>query len=343
MGTTKRGVLGLLQNIDLGIDLGSQQVRFIRRDGPPVSIPSVIAFRDGPRGRHTEAFGERARDMLGRTNEDISVVRPIRAGLIADYPSAELFLTGCLREVAGGGLRRPSLLVTVPADSKDVERRALQECLRAAGAGKIFIVPSVLASGVGAELPLLKAEASALIDVGAERTRMAVFSVGQPVSQRSVRTGGEALDGALSSCIRRDRKVWISRSMAEALKTRVLHPTATRVKVRGRDLASGNPQTIMFSRDRALLAIEPVLTRMEETIVSVLQSTPPELCGDLLDRGIILCGGLAPLQLLSARFRRATGLAVLKIDTPEMCTAKGLQRLMTDAGLWEQVVSPHNG
>jgi len=332
----------MLQGIDLGIDLGSQQVRFVTRDGQQHTIPSVIAFRESPRGRHTEATGARARDMLGRTSEDITVVRPIRAGLIADFPSAELFLKDCLREVSGGGLRRPSLLVTVPTDSKDLERRALQECLRAAGAGKIFIVPSVLASGIGAELPVLQADASALIDVGAERTRMAIFSVGQAVSERSVRTGGEALDGALASSIRRDRKIWISRSMAEALKARVLKPSVTRVKVRGRELSTGNPKTIMFSRDRALVAIEPVISRMEETIVSVLQNTPPELCGDLLDRGIILCGGLAPLQVLSGRFRRATGLAVLQIDTPEACTARGLASLMTDKILWEHVVAPHN-
>lgn len=277
--------------------------------------------------------------MLGRAPEDIRVIRPIRSGLIADYPAAESLLSELLREVQSTALRRPSLLLAVPADSSEMERRALQECLRAAGAGKIQLIQSTLASAVGADLPLSEPVAHAIIDAGAERTRVAVFSLDGTVAQRSIRIGGESIDGAIAASVRTERNLWISRSAAEAVKKRVFGANVNRIKLRGRDLETGQPKGILYSQEQALQASDPVLTRIEDTVVEVLESTPPELCGDLLDRGLFVCGGLATLGPLAQRLQRTTGLAVLSAREPAHCTIRGLQQLLSDPSRWGSLVN----
>jgi len=323
---------------DLALDLGSQEIRFASIGGEIRSFPSVIAVRTTRTGLHTAATGEAAREMLGRAPEDIRVIRPIRSGLIADYPAAESLLSELLREVQPSSLRRPSLLLAVPADSSEMERRALQECLRAAGAGKIQLIQSTLASAVGAELPIEEPVAHAIIDAGAERTRVAVFSLDGTVAQRSVRIGGESIDGAIAAAVRSERNLWISRNAAEAVKQRIFGANVNRIKLRGRDLESGQPKGILYSQDQALQATDDVLTRIEDTVVDVLEATPPELCGDLLDRGLFLCGGLAPLGPLTQRLQRTTGLAVLSAREPAQCTVRGLQKLLSDPSRWGSLI-----
>ncbi|MEQ1505891.1 MAG: rod shape-determining protein [Myxococcota bacterium] len=330
---------------DLGVDLGTANTRIVARGrGIVLDVPTVVATAARARGREVVAIGDAAKKMIGRTPEGTNVVRPVRGGVIADFESTEQLLSALLKQVGGGGLRKPRLLVAIPSGTTEVERRAVQESARAAGAGAVLLVASPIAAAVGADLPVSDAVGSMIVDVGGGRTHVAVLSLGGMVVGRSLPLAGDDLDDAITGWLRTVHGLLIGERTAETLKVRVgtvtpeLHPEL-RMRIRGRDLATGRPRELDVSAEDLSAAVSDPIERVRAVVREALLETPPELSADIVDRGVLLCGGTSHLRGLDARLRDDTGLAVLQAEHPTHCVALGTELLLDDAELLERVAA----
>jgi rod shape-determining protein MreB and related proteins len=330
---------------DLGLDLGTACTRIVARGrGILLDVPTVVATAARARGREVVAIGDEAKRMIGRTPEGTHVVRPVRGGVVADFEATEQLLRALLKQVGVSGLRRPRMLVAIPSGTTEAERRAVQESARAAGAGQVLLVAAPLAAAVGADLPVSDPVGSMIVDVGGGRTHVAVLSLGGLVVRRSIQVAGDDLDDAIGVWLRETHGVLIGERTAETLKVRVgsvtpeLHPEL-RMRVRGRDLATGRPRELDVSAaDVAQATLTPV-DQVRAVVLEALKDTPPELSADIVDRGVLICGGTSGLRGLDARLREDTGLAVLQAERPTHCVALGTERLLDDADLLERVAA----
>ncbi len=307
-------------------------------------IPTAVATATGPRGREVVAVGEEARRMMGRTPEGTKVVRPVRGGVVADFEATEQLLASLLETKGGRTLRRLRLLVTIPSGTTEVERRAVQESARAAGAGQVLLVAAPMAAAIGAELPVSDAVGSMIVDVGAGRTHVAVLALGGLVVRRSLAVAGDDLDEAIQTWLRRHAGLLVGERTAETLKIRAGTVTPgvhheLRLRVRGRDLATARPTERDVTSAEVALAIEEVVGRIRGAVREGLQETPPELAADIVGRGVLLCGGTSELRGLDAHLKEDTGLAVLLAEHPLDCVALGAGRLLEDTSLLDRVAS----
>ncbi len=325
---------------DVAVDLGTSTSRVVVRGrGLVLEAPSVVALRGG----ELAAVGADAREMLGRSPSGVRVVQPIRGGVVADFDATETLLHYLLREAAPRSLRRPRVLVCVPAETTEVERRAVQDAARAAGARDVTLVAAPLAAALGAGLPIVDPIGSLILDIGAGQTEVAVISLGGMVVHRALRVAGNALDEAVAHWLRSRRNVVIGEQTAEGLKLKHGHAAPPEhpdtFRIRGRDLATGKPRDLDLGEDELATAMAEPIARIRDTLLEALASTPPELCADLLDRGVLVCGGTSNLRGLSRVLRDATGMPVLQAEAPTHCTALGAARLLDDAALYERVVT----
>src|SRR5687768_756225 len=331
---------------DLGVDLGTASTRVVARGrGVVLDVPTVVATAPRARGREVVAIGEDARKMIGRAPEGTKVARPVRGGVVADFEATEQLVRALLLQAGSKGLRKPRLLVGIPSGTTEVERRAVQDSAKAAGAGQVWLVPAPLAAAIGADLPVQEAVGSMIVDVGAGRTHVAVVSLGGLVVRRSLQVAGDQLDEAIAAWIRRKHGLVVGERTAETLKIRVgtvtpeLHHDL-QMRVRGRDLSTGRPREVDVTADDVCAAIVDAVGNVRKLVLEALQETPPELAADIVDRGVLLCGGTSHLRGLDARLRDDTGLPVLQAEQPTGCVARGLARMLEqDEAFLERAVS----
>ena len=312
---------------DLAIDLGTANVLvYARGRGVVVDEPSVVTIETAT-GRMVAA-GAEAKAMIGRTPPSLTTIRPMRAGVITDFETTERLIRYLIRQVHGSRhLAKPRLVVAVPSGLTGVERRAVRDACFKAGARTVHLLEEPLAAAVGAELPVHEPRGSMVVDVGGGTTETAVVSLGGMVAVTAARVGGNDLDDAIQSYIKREYAVAIGEATAERLKISAGSASPqtdeTKAEVRGRDLVSGLPRTVLVDGSELRRAIDEPVHQILDTIRLTLDNCPPELAADVMDHGITVTGGGALLRGLDERIRHETGLPVHVCDEPLRTVAVG--------------------
>ena len=310
----------------MAIDLGTANTLvYVRGRGIVLSEPSVVAI--DARDQTVYAVGDEARRMIGRTPAAISAVRPLRHGVIADFEVTEEMLRYFIRKVNQSRFAHPNVVMCAPSGITGVERRAVEEACLSAGARRVYLIEEPIAAAIGAGLPIGEPAGNMVVDVGGGTSEVAVLSLGGMVVSASLRIGGYDLDEAIMSYVRRRHNLAIGQPTAEALKFEIgsaspLHEEVE-AEVRGRDLVSGLPKTVVLSSEEVREAFAEPLEAIMGAILDTLERTPPELAADIVDRGILLAGGGSLLQGFPERVRAATQTPVLLAESPLTCVAVG--------------------
>ena len=324
---------GLFSN-DLSIDLGTANTLiYVRGQGIVLNEPSVVAIRTERSSHHSHtvaAVGADAKQMLGRTPGNLTVVRPMKDGVIADFTYTEEMLKHFIRKVHNTSrFLRPSprVLICVPCGSTQVERRAIKESALEAGARDVFIIEEPMAAAIGAGIPVAEARGSMVIDIGGGTTEIAVISLNGIVYSQSVKIGGDRFDEAIISHVRRTRGTLIGDATAEKIKLEIgcafPQQDVKEIRISGRNLAEGVPREIVLNSNDVLEALREPLSGIVSSIKLALEQTPPELCSDMTERGIVLTGGGALLTDFDKLISDKTGLHVHVADDPLTCVARG--------------------
>lgn len=318
----------------MAIDLGTANTLvYIKGKGIVLNEPSVVAYtiRDGR--KQVLAVGEEAKLMLGRTPGSIEAIRPMRDGVIADFDVAEEmikhFIRRASKSVKSLRIGKPKIIVCVPHGATPVERRAIYNSVKQAGANKCGLVPEPIAAAIGAGLPITEPTGSMIVDIGGGTTEVAVLSLGDIVYARSVRVGGDRMDEAIVSYMRRNHNLLIGETTAERIKTTIGTARAPKdgkgetMNIRGRDLVNGIPREIEVSQAHVAEALAEPVQQICEAVLAGLESTPPDLAADIVDRGVMLAGGGALLRDLDVALREETGLPITIAEEPLDCVALG--------------------
>jgi rod shape-determining protein MreB and related proteins len=317
---------------DLSIDLGTANTLiYVRGRGIVLNEPSVVAIREEPNrgGRTVQAVGAEAKMMLGRTPGNITAIRPLKDGVIADFTVTEKMLQHFIKKAHGSRYFRPSprVLVCVPYGSTQVERRAIRESAEGAGARKVYLVEEPMAAAIGAGMPVGEARGSMVLDIGGGTSEVAVISLNGIVYAASVRIGGDRFDDAIMSYVRRNYGILIGEATAERIKHEIgaAYPgqEVREISVRGRNLSEGVPRSFTLNSNEILEALQEPLQGIVGAVKAALEQTPPELGADVADRGIVLTGGGALLRDLDKLLMEETGLPVIVADDPLTCVALG--------------------
>jgi rod shape-determining protein MreB len=332
-------MLGFM-SADMAIDLGTANTLvYVKGRGIVLAEPSVVAIAEWRGKKQVVAVGEEAKQMLGRTPGNIVASRPLRDGVIADFEVAEEMIKHFIRKVHNRrGFASPLIIVCVPSGSTAVERRAIQESAESAGARKVQLIEEPMAAAIGAGLPVTEPSGSMVVDIGGGTTEVAVISLGGIVYARSVRVGGDKMDEAIISYIRRTHNLLIGESSAERIKMVIgaakppedENDDGPYQELRGRDLMNGVPREVLVSQRQIAEALYEPVSAIVEAVKVALENTPPELAADIVDRGIVLTGGGAMLYRLNEVLRDATGLAVGVAENPLQCVALGTGRALEE-------------
>ncbi len=327
---------GLFSN-DLSIDLGTANTLiYILGQGIVLNEPSVVAIReDRLRGAKTiSAVGTDAKMMLGRTPGNITAIRPLKDGVIADFTVTEKMLQHFIHKVHENRLLRPSprVLICVPCGSTQVERRAIKESAAGAGAREVYLIEEPMAAAVGANLPVDEARGSMVLDIGGGTSEVAVISLNGIVYSASVRIGGDRFDDAIINYVRRNYGTLIGESTAERIKHEIgtAYPGSevTEMEVKGRNLAEGVPRSFALNSNEILEALQEPLSGIVGAVKVALEQTPPELGADVANSGIVLTGGGALLKDIDRLISEETGLPVIIAEDPLTCVARGGGRIL---------------
>lgn len=313
----------------IGIDLGTANVLvYVRGKGIVLQEPSVIAISNTD--NTIVAVGTEARDMLGRTPESITVIRPMRDGVIANFVYTEAMLRYFIEKVCGrfgASLFRPQVMICVPALVTSVEQRAVLDATRNAGAGSAYLIQEPLAAAIGAKIPIHAPSGNMIIDIGGGTTEAAVISLNGIVVARSVRVAGNRIDDAIASYIKRKYNLMIGERMAEEIKIQIGSAMALdeelAMDIRGRDQVGGLPKTVLLRSAEVREAISEPISAIVAAARSVLEDTPPELASDVMDKGIVLTGGGALLRSLDRLLSQETGVPCFVAENPLACVAIG--------------------
>ncbi len=326
----------------LAIDLGTANTLvYLHGRGVIVDEPSIVALRNP--GREVVAVGAEARNMIGRTPASLTAIRPLRNGVIADFAATELLL-GRLMEKANGRSRlvRPRVVIGVPSEVTAVEREAVIEAASRAGAAEVRLVEQAVATALGAGLPITEASGSMVVDIGGGTTDVAVLSLSGIVYSHSLRTAGDAMDAAIIQHVRRKHGLLIGERTAETIKLEVgsAHPLdrPLHITVKGRDLVNGLPRAVDIQDEEIRQALAECLSPILQSIRAALECVPPELSGDIIERGITLTGGCALLRNLDRRIRQETGLPVAIAESPLASVVLGTGRMLEDAQFLRRAV-----
>ena len=316
---------------DMAIDLGTANTLvYIKGKGVALNEPSVVAFHIKDGRKQVLAVGEDAKLMLGRTPGSIQAIRPMREGVIADFDVAEEMIKHFIRKVhRRTAFSKPKIVVCVPHGATPVEKRAIRQSVISAGARRAGLIAEPIAAAIGAGMPITDPTGSMVVDIGGGTTEVAVLSLGDIVYARSVRVGGDRMDEAIINYLRRHQNLLIGEATAERIKTTIGTSRmpddgfGATLLVRGRDLLNGVPKETEVSQAQIAEALfEPVQT-ICESVMTALETTPPDLAADIVDRGVILTGGGALLGDLDLTLREQTGLAVSIAEEPLNCVALG--------------------
>jgi rod shape-determining protein MreB len=327
------GFLGSYFNDDLAIDLGTANTLiYLRGKGIVLDEPSVVAIRQegGPNGKKViQEVGIAAKQMLGRTPGNITAIRPMKDGVIADFTVTEQMLKHFIRKVHNSRLFKPSprIIICVPCGSTQVERRAIRESAIGAGASRVYLIEEPMAAAIGADLPVGEATGSMVVDVGGGTTEVGVIALGGLVYKGSVRVGGDKFDEAIINYIRRNYGMLIGETTAEQIKKEIgsaFPGSEVREKeVKGRNLAEGIPRSFTISSNEILEALTDPLNSIVSAVKSALEQTPPELAADIAEKGMVLTGGGALLRDIDRLLMEETGLPVVIADDPLTCVVRG--------------------
>lgn len=323
-------------SMDIGVDLGTANVLvYIKGKGIVLREPSVVAI---DRDTNTVlAIGEEARAMIGRTPGNIVAIRPLRDGVIADYDTTESMLRHFIKKVAGTRfLFKPRIMVCIPSGVTTVEKRAVLEAAMQAGAKNTYLIEEPLAAALGAGLDISEPFGSMVVDIGGGTTDVAVLSLGGIVLSESLKIGGDKFDEALVRYVKREYNVIIGERTAETLKVNI--GTALEagrnesMEIRGRDLLTGLPKSLRITSNETFGALNESVSLIIQRVKSVLESTPPELSADIMDRGIIMTGGGSMLHGLDKLIQQETGIPTYLAEDPLSCVALGTGKALESLG-----------
>ena len=313
---------------DMAIDLGTANTLvFVKGQGIVLNEPSVVAIIEESGKKSVLAVGDEAKTMLGRTPGNITAVRPLRDGVIADFIVTEEMIKHFIRKVhKRKSFANPKILICVPTGSTPVERKAIQDSALAAGARKVSLIEEPIAAAIGAGLPISEATGSMVVDIGGGTTEIAVLSLGGVVYANSLRIAGDAMDAAIISYMRKQFNLLIGEASAEKIKKEIGTAFSTSQNtflMKGRDIRSGTPKEITLKEEDTAEALKPILSQILAGIKDALEQTPPELSADLVDMGVVLTGGGALLKNIDKLISKETGLPVVIAEDPLSCVALG--------------------
>ena len=340
-------LIGYFSN-DIAIDLGTANTLiYVRGKGIVLNEPSVVAIRQqgGPNGKKTiQEVGLAAKQMLGRTPGNITAVRPMKDGVIADFTITEQMLKQFIKKVHDSRFFAPSprIVICVPCGSTQVERRAIRESAFGAGARKVELIEEPMAAAIGAGLPVEEATGSMVVDIGGGTTEVGVISLGGIVYSGSVRVGGDKFDEAIINYVRKKYNLVIGEPTAEAIKIKIGSAVdlddQLDMQVQGRDQVAGLPKTITITSSEVVEAISEPLAAIVNVVRAVLAKTPPELSSDIIDRGMALAGGTALLREIDTLLTRETGVPAYVADNPIACTALGAGKALAELPILQRSI-----
>ncbi len=317
--------LNFLSN-DVAIDLGTANTLvYVKGKGILLNEPSIVAV--SRRDQDIVAFGQDAREMVGRTPDEISTVRPLKDGVIADFELAEEMIRYFIRRVQNSRLLRPLVVICIPSGITEVEKRAVRDSAEHAGAREVYLVEEPMAAAVGVNLPIMEPIGSMIVDIGGGTTEIAVIALSGIVTSISIRIAGDEMDDSIIQYLKRKYNLLVGEKTAEYIKCSIGSASPfiedKSIQVKGRDLVVGIPKTVEISAIEIQEALAEPINSIVEAVKLTLERTPPELSSDILDRGIILSGGGALLNGLDVRIRDETNLPVSIADDPLTCVVKG--------------------
>ena len=333
---------------DMAIDLGTANTLvYVKGRGIVLNEPSVVATTVIKGRLHVLAVGEEAKNMVGKTPGNIQAIRPLRDGVIAAFDIAEEMIKHFIRKVHNRrSFAAPQIIICIPYGATAVERRAIQESAEAAGARRVYLIEEPMAAAIGAGLPVTEPTGSMIVDIGGGTTEVAIISLGGIVYGRSVRVGGDKMDEAIISYIRRTHNLLIGETTAERIKKEIGSAVITKdsrditMRIKGRNLTTGIPTEITIDQTQIAEALAEVVGAIVEGVKNALENTAPELSADIVDRGIILTGGGSQLANLDDVIRQATSLPVSVAENPLTCvvrgTGKALEEMKTLTSILQQ-------
>jgi rod shape-determining protein MreB len=320
---------------DVAVDLGTVNTCVYTRGAVALTEPSVVAFNTARGG--IEAIGSDAHDMLGRTPTNIRAVWPMRNGVIADCDAVEQMLAHFVRKARGGSCWRSRLVIGVPAASTQVERRAVRDSAKRTKVSDVQLVDESMAAAIGAGLPVTEPTGNMIIDIGGGTTDIAVVSLAGVVYGRSLRLAGGDMDEAIIQHLKRQHSLLIGEVTAERIKREIGSAAPLekplRMEVKGRHISEGVPRTVTITDAEIREALSEPIRGIVKAVREALGSVPPELCGDIYERGVMLTGGVALLRKLDAYLRKETGLPVMIADNPLATVVMGAGKLLSDSAL----------
>ncbi len=326
---------------DLAIDLGTANTLvYVKGKGIVINEPSIVAVE-----MHTgkiQAVGKEAKEMLGKTPANIIAIRPMKDGVIADFEITEKMLEDFIRKTRGGSrFLKPKIVIGVPAEITQVERRAVKDAALRAKASEVYLIEQAMAAAIGAELPITEPGGNMIVDIGGGTTDVAVISLSGIVVSTSIRTASNEMDEAIIQYIKKKYNLLIGERTAEHIKIDIgsAYPLDENqeMEIKGRDLSHGIPKTITVNDAEIREALEGVVHVIIEAIKSTLEKTPPELSADIVDRGIILSGGGSLLRNLDKRLREETALPVFICEDPLSSVVKGAGKMLDNPELLRKI------
>ena len=313
---------------DIGLDLGTSNIKIhVKGRGIVLSEPSVVAINKIT--GEILAVGNQAKEMVGRTPENIIAVKPLKDGVIADFDATKMLIQSLISRVIPKSLfSKPRLVVSIPAGITDVEERAVQGVAYKAGAKDVFLMEEAMAAAIGAGIKVEQPEGSMIVDIGGGTSEMAVLSLGGIVVSNSIKVAGDKIDRDIVEYIKQNFNVIIGEGEAEEVKIQIGAATSAmteeKMAIKGRNLTSGLPQTITVTTEDINNAMKDALNEILRVIKQTLEETPPEIAADIMERGIVLSGGCAQIKNLDRFISEETGMPVFLAEHPENCVLKGL-------------------
>lgn len=329
---------------DMAIDLGTASTLiYMKGKGIVLNEPSVVTIET--HSKKILAVGEEAKRMVGRTPGNLKAIRPMKEGVIADFDMAEQMLRYFIQKVhKGSRMFRPRIIIGVPTRITQVEQRAVKESAELAGGREVYLIEEPVAAAIGAGLPITEPSGNMVVDMGGGTTDIAVISLGGIVYSESVRVAGDQIDAAILNHLKREYSLLIGEHMAERIKMEIgsAYPRSEKkqMAVKGRDLVSGIPRTILIDDTEIREALEDCVTTIVGAIRQALEHTPPELAGDIIDRGIVLTGGGSLLHGLDDRLREETSLPIVTVEDPLTSVVLGVGKTLEEISLLRKVSSP---
>ena len=328
---------------DIGVDLGTANIIItIKGKGIVLNEPSVVAI-DKNNGTIL-ATGAEAKEMLGRTPNDIAAIRPLKDGVIADFTATQLMLKSMLQRVCQRyNAGRPRVVVGVPSGITEVEERAVEESVMQAGAREVYIIEEPMAAAIGANLEVAEPNGNIIVDIGGGTTEVAVVSLGGIVTSNSLRVAGDELNEDIVNYVKREMNLAIGETTAEQVKINIgcVKPLLTEesMEIRGRHLATGLPETAIITSTQVQEAMNDSIEKIVDIIKQTLEKTPPELASDIMERGIVLTGGGALIRNFDSLLAEKTEMPVYVADHPLECVAKGAEKTLEDLEKLRTVLS----